>query len=705
MKKILVSVSAVLLAVFLSFAVYAANESEPNNSMLQANSISTNGTVYGNISVDGDEDYYKVTLPSSGRLSIKFNSFMQYYSVVIYDANGDEVWFADDNEWVSTTQMRSDTHTTDLESGAYYLKVNGYHYRNDSWYSSTGNYNFTLSFAASGANVAEPNNSIAEAQAISFDSAVKGQIAVNDREDYYAVTLPSSGRITLKFNSFMQYYSVVLYDTDGNELWYNDDNEWVSTTQKRSDTHTIDLESGTYYLKVNGYHYRDDSWYSSTGNYNFTLSFAASGANIAEPNNSIAEAKAIKSGSTIKGQIAINDRDDYYAVTLPSSGRITLKFNSFMKYYSVIIYNSDGKELWYTDDNEWVSTTQKRSDTYTIDLEKGIYYLKVNGYLYRDSYPSTGNYNFTVSFKASGANIAEPNNSIAEAKKIKFGSTVKGQIAVNDRDDYYYFTLSASGTVTIKFNSYMRYYCVVIYDADGKELWYTDDNEWISSNKSRSDKHSISLSAGTYYLKVNGYLYGNSYASTGNYNFTLKQEIYVPKVSRVSAKSSTSSISLSWKKVSGVSGYEVQMKSGKTYKTVATTSKTTAAVKKLKTGTKYAFRIRAYKVVSGVKYYSGWTTFSAATAPAAPSLKVTAGTKSATLKAGKQAASGFEIYRASSKNGKYKKIATVKGSSLNYKNKSLKSRTTYYYKVRAYVSVNGAKYYGAFSSVKSARAK
>ena len=702
MKKFLVSISAVLLAVFLSFAVYAANESEPNNSMLQANSISTNGTVYGNISVDGDEDYYKVTLPSSGRLSIKFNSFIEYYSLVLFDDGGSNIWWSDNNQWASTTMMRSDTKTIDLEKGTYYLKVIGRRYWNGSS-NYTGNYNFTLSFAASGANVAEPNNSIAEAKSIKFDSTVKGQIAINDRDDYYAVTLPSSGRITFKLNSFMQYYCAVIYDTDGKELWHTDENEWVSTTQKRSDTYTIDLEEGTYYLKVNGYRYRES--YPSTGNYNFTVSFKASGANIAEPNNSIAEAKAIKFDSTVKGQIAINDRDDYYAVTLPSAGRITLKFNSFMQYYCAVIYDSDGKELWYTDYNDWVSTTQKRSDTYTIDLEEGTYYLKVNGYRYRESYPSTGNYNFTLSFKASGANIAEPNNSIAEAKRIKFGSTVKGQIAINDKDDYYYFTLSASGTVIIKFNSYMQYYCAVIYDADGKQLWYTDYNEWISSNKSRSDKHSISLSAGTYYLKINGYRYGDWYASTGNYNFTLKQDIYVPKVSRVSAKSSTSSISISWKKVSGVSGYEVQIKSGKKYKTVATASKTKAAVKKLKTGTKYAFRIRAYKVVSGVKYYSGWTTFSAATAPAAPSLKVTPGTKSATLKAGKQAASGFEIYRASSKNGKYKKIATVKGSSLNYKNKSLKSRTTYYYKVRAYVSVDGAKYYGAFSSVKSARAK
>ena len=705
MKKVLVTISTLLLVFVLSFAVCAANESEPNNSIPEANLISTNGTVYGNISVSGDEDYYQLNLSSSGRLTIKINSFMKYYCAFIYDDDGERLWYTDDNGWVSTTQKRSDTYTLDLEEGTYYLKINGYR-RND-WDASTGSYNFSVSFAASGANIAEPNNSIAEAKEISFNLTVKGQIAINDKDDYYAFTLPSSGRITLKVNSFMQYYCAVIYNTDGDKLWHTDDNGWISTTKKRSDTYTLDLEKGTYYLKIDGYRYSTSTWDTSTGNYNFNLKFAASGANIAEPNNNIAEAKRIKIGSTVKGQIAINDRDDYYVFTISSSGRITFKFNSFMQYYCAIIYNTDGDTLWYTDNNGWISTTQKRSDTYTIDLEKGTYYLKIDGYRYSTSTwdTSTGNYNFNLKFAASGANVAEPNNSIAEAKAIKFGSTVKGQIAENDRDDYYRFTLSSSGKVIIKFTSFMRYYCVVIYDTDGKEVWRTDCNEWISNNKTRSDKHSVDLNAGTYYLKVNGYRYGDSYPSTGNYNFTLLQDIYVPRTSKTTTKSTTSSIAISWKKVGGASGYQLQMKSGKTYKSVATTSKTKVTVKKLKAGTKYTFRVRAYTVVSGVKYYSSWTTISTATSPATPSLKVSAGKKSATLKAAKQTADGFVIYRADSKNGTFKKIATVKGTSLSFKNKSLKSKRAYYYKVRAYVSVNGVNYYSAYSTVKTVKAK
>lgn len=36
--------------------------------------------------------------------------------------------------------------------------------------------------------------------------------------------------------------------------------------------------------------------------------------------------------------------------------------------------------------------------------------------------------------------------------------------------------------------------------------------------------------------------------------------------------------------------------------------KTSAIVKKLKSGKKYYVRVRAYKVVGGKKYYSAWAT-------------------------------------------------------------------------------------------------
>ncbi len=66
-------------------------------------------------------------------------------------------------------------------------------------------------------------------------------------------------------------------------------------------------------------------------------------------------------------------------------------------------------------------------------------------------------------------------------------------------------------------------------------------------------------------------------------------------------------------------------------------------------------------------------------------------------------AKGYQVYRATSFNGKYKLVKTL--SKKTFTNKKLKKGKTYYYKVRAYKKVNGKKAYGAFSAVKSIKIK
>lgn len=67
---------------------------------------------------------------------------------------------------------------------------------------------------------------------------------------------------------------------------------------------------------------------------------------------------------------------------------------------------------------------------------------------------------------------------------------------------------------------------------------------------------------------------------------------------------------------------------------------------------------------------------------------------------------GYQIYRATSKSGKYAKIATVKGaSSASYTDTGRTCGKTYYYKLRAYKKIGGKTVYSAYSSVLSAYAK
>lgn len=67
-------------------------------------------------------------------------------------------------------------------------------------------------------------------------------------------------------------------------------------------------------------------------------------------------------------------------------------------------------------------------------------------------------------------------------------------------------------------------------------------------------------------------------------------------------------------------------------------------------------------------------------------------------------AKGYQVYRSLKKNGKYKRVATIKkGTRVKYVNKKLKKGKRYYFKVRAYAGAGSKKVYSKYSKVKSVK--
>ena len=217
---------------------------------------------------------------------------------------------------------------------------------------------------------------------------------------------------------------------------------------------------------------------------------------------------------------------------------------------------------------------------------------------------------------------------------------------------------------------------------------------------------------GWYKIKYNnGYGYvSNKYLKIDSSN---QQSPTLSKPTVKVSSNSYNSNKLSWNKVTGSSGYEVLRATSKTgtYKSVKTiTSGSTVSYtdKSLATGTTYYYKVRAYKTVDKKKVYSSYSSVvSAKPVLKTPSVKLTSGSKKATIKWEKiSGASGYEVYRATSKSGKYSKIKTItKNSTVSYVNSSLTKNKTYYYKVRAYRTVNGKKIYSSYSVAKSVKVK
>ena len=187
----------------------------------------------------------------------------------------------------------------------------------------------------------------------------------------------------------------------------------------------------------------------------------------------------------------------------------------------------------------------------------------------------------------------------------------------------------------------------------------------------------------------------------------------IPSTNLSAKLNSYNSIKLTWNKVSGINGYEIYRSTSKTgkyslIKTITSASTTSYTNTKLTTGKTYYYKIRSYKVSNNKNLYGNFSSIvSAKPQLSTPSITLSSGSKKAYIKWKKIAgASGYEIYRATSKNGTYSKIKTITSSSTtSYTNSKLIRKKTYYYKIRAYKNVSGKKVYSSYSSVKYIKTK
>lgn len=173
------------------------------------------------------------------------------------------------------------------------------------------------------------------------------------------------------------------------------------------------------------------------------------------------------------------------------------------------------------------------------------------------------------------------------------------------------------------------------------------------------------------------------------------------------ASTSYTGIRASWSAVAGASGYEVwygTQKYGVYSLKHTSTSKSAGSWTKtgLTTDKAYYYKVRAYSLVGGAKIYGSFSGIHS-TAPGRAALALTrASSVSAKLTwVPVSGSSGYEVWRSTQKYGTYALKYTAGSSASGWKNNSLTTGKAYYYKVRSYKVVNGAKVYGQFSAIQS----
>lgn len=517
--------------------------------------------------------------------------------------------------------------------------------------------------------------SFSKAIPLAIGNTINGAITETESEQVYSFSLTSSGRVTFDVTSYMRYYELDIYDETGERVWYSGTKYWNDNLQYVTNEHAIDLAKGSYYLRMHG----------EKGTYTFSSTFSSANVTYDEQNNDFASATVINEGGTINGQLTENNREDIYKITFMKPGRLTMDMTSYLEYYNVSIYDSKGERIWNTGNRYWNENLQYITENWYADLSASMYYISVTSV-----YGSTGNYTLATNFKEAGETISEPNNDFSTAYRLNMNQEIYGQIAEDDDKDLFTFTLNQAEELGVAVTSYLEYYSVYIYNNSGERVWGNTSNRWNENVGYRSDNWKATLSAGTYYLEMNG-----SDRYTGNYTLRIGS---MPSMRDVSVASIGNkiytgnylkpllSVTYQGKRLSEGVDYTVSY-SNNLYPGKATVTLTGTGAY---TGTrKVSFKILPKKQVINYCYNYNYSK------------------KTAYLQwSSAPGVSGYEVYRSTSKSSGYRRCYTSKSASNYYTYiKKLSKGKKYYFKVRSYVVIGGKKYYGKFSSVKSVKIK
>ncbi|MBQ2991538.1 MAG: caspase family protein, partial [Clostridia bacterium] len=258
-------------------------------------------------------------------------------------------------------------------------------------------------------------------------------------------------------------------------------------------------------------------------------------------------------------------------------------------------------------------------------------------------------------------------------------------------------TVSAtSGNVVLTWNTVPNAHKYKIFASSTENGTYSDVVT-VLAKTTATQSASLDPSLKNKYLKIRTVRDDDGTRSHSAYSTPVKPATSAPsKPTGVTAtKQGTSSIKVTWNKVTGATGYYVYRSNSAsgTYSKIATiTSGSTVSYTNtgLSAGTTYYYKVAAYNSIgtSAQSSYASATTNVilptiptgfAASAQSSSSIKLT-WTKVSS-------ATGYYIYRSTSSSGTYSKIATItSGSTVSYTNTGLSAGTKYYYRIAAYNS-------------------
>lgn len=235
--------------------------------------------------------------------------------------------------------------------------------------------------------------------------------------------------------------------------------------------------------------------------------------------------------------------------------------------------------------------------------------------------------------------------------------------------------------------------------AEGYEIYQwigtTDSYKLIGTTTSTKFTNSKKSSGTMYRYKVRAFNNVDGQRIEGAYSSEFTTCTLPANVSFSLCSTDVDSITLNWNKVSKATGYQVEMYTNGTWKTLSTLSGTSYTASGLSQNTAYRFRVRAIRYYNYINYYGGYTekdiTIRPANTPEGLSSSVNTSSSNTITWESMNGVSGYSVYQWIGTSDSYKKLGDT--AYPYYTNSGKSSGTMYTYRVKAYyVSDNVMQY-------------
>ena len=462
---------------------------DPTNMDASVPLLSLNEEAVSVIPEKGGRTTYRMLIPTSGRLGLRWQSGTKEaarssYSITMLRGSltGESVFTYD----LKPSPSRQQSKDMFVSAGVYYVTV-------EAKSADTEEYHLRISLNEEESVELENNDTSASATLIKLDTPYSGSLSGPDDIDFFMFALSENCGVNVTMDTAgtggkSAFYAYAVYSAaDGARLA----SVSVPGNARLSETGNLYLAPGSYYVQVaKGSSYTNDE-------YTLTVNTHQNDTAESESNDTRETATAVPVNTEIHGSFSREGDVDYYAFTLDSSAVIQPRFTftpteGSSKTYVLTVLDAAGHELLKVN----IGAKESTKNIAPLALPVGTYMLKLeNPRFVRQDYM------LYLACAAVAATELEPNDTAGLATELTIGRPIIGVTSSDTDSDYYRLRLDQDATVTLRFSfaqsTAVNTAFVLSIEQNGKTQWTANIR-----GDSGGLEQQLYFPAGEYYLRV-----------------------------------------------------------------------------------------------------------------------------------------------------------------------------------------------------------